>query len=238
MKFNKWTVGLAALAAVSLMSSFEPANAQIQPNLLPPLTISDYSGVVTNADGTLSITVKSQAGISTNTVPSQTTLNVGATAQALLDQVLHNSNLLWEVHGLYAPGLTKKYGGGVGVVYPFTPYVFTSIRVDWVNGGFWMPQGNVGIQAPLTLYTNGTSKIVITPFGYGGVAVPVSGATVGSITIGGASPINNDGKPTAILGAGGALDLYSAWHLKLVGDVEDWSNFPGQQYRVGFTIHI
>lgn len=191
--------------------------------------------IVTNSDGSYTVDVPTANGTVETTIPAPV---VGATLQNVVQQVLNNTNLLWEAHALYAPGLQKKYGGGIGVVYPFSQYVFTSVRIDWVNGGFWMPQGNVGLQAPLTLYTNGSSKIVVTPFAYAGVAVPVSGATIGSITLGGAPPISNNGQPTAILGAGAAVNLYSPWHLNLVGDIEEWTGFPGKQIRGGFTIHI
>lgn len=230
----KYLIAIIAIAfALNSQAQTVTTNANGLPNgaglAIPTAT------VVTNSDGSYTVVVPSGAGPSTNTIPAG---NVGQSLQGILNQALHNTNLLWEAHALYAPGLSKKYGGGVGVVYPFSQYVFTSIRIDWVDGGFWMPQGNVGLQAPLTLYTNGSSHITITPFAYGGVAVPVSGAQIGSVTLGGSAPRNNDGQPTAILGAGAALSLYAPWHLNAFGDIEEWTGFPGKQYRFGMTVHL
>lgn len=165
---------------------------------------------------------------------------IGGGVQEIMNAISTGTNLLWEVHGLYASGLSKKYGGGVGVVWPFTTYVFTSIRIDWVNGGFWMPQGNVGVQLPIHVFkgTFGTNGLTITPFTYAGVAVPLSGATIGSVTLGGSPPLSNDGQPTAILGAGAAIELYAPWHLNAVADIEEWTGFPSKQVRFGALFKI
>ncbi len=169
------------------------------------------------------------------TVPPNTDTNGVPTITGGLTELFQafkeNTNLLWEVHGLYASGLPKKIGGGVGAVWPINQYSFASVRIDWVNGGFWMPQGNFGLQLPIKLF----SWLTVTPFTYAGIAVPVSGAQIGSITVGGAAPRDNNGQATAILGGGGAINVYSPWHLKIVGDVERWTGFPGNQYRFGLT---
>lgn len=141
-------------------------------------------------------------------------------------------------YGLYAPGLQKKAGGGAAFLYPLSQYVVTGARVDYVNGGFWMPSGNATLQIPLKLST----WLTVTPFGYAGVGVPVSGATISGLTLG-AAPKDNNGQPTAILGYGVAADLWHAttpgthWYsidsIHVVVDRETWSGFTGYQYRAG-----
>jgi len=102
--------------------------------------------------------------------------------------------------------------------------------MDYVNGGFWMRSGNATLQVPLKL----TSWLTVTPFGYAGIGVPVSGAKVGDFNIPG-SVKDNNGDPTAILGYGAAVRLWTgkASAISLIGDRETWSGFAGQQYRVG-----
>ncbi len=174
--------------------------------------------------------------------------NPPTVSQDLQDLLGHafGSNVLVELHGLYAPGLGKKYGGGLGAFYPINDYLYAGVRLDWVNGGFWMPSGNVGLQLPLHLGNYVTNiiglwatNIVVTPFGYAGVAIPISGAVVGTITIGGSPPRDNNGQPTAILGWGASLLLYNAatWNIDLLFDQEDWTGFNGKQYRFGLAWH-
>lgn len=155
----------------------------------------------------------------------------------ILDALVNGTNVIYEVHGLYAPGLNKKDGGGFGVFYPVSQYVFTGIRLDYADGGFWMPSGNVGVQFPISI----TSWLKVTPFTYAGIAVPVSGAMLGSFTVPGQVPRDNNGQPTAILGAGGAINLYTStsgkWSYALAGDIEEWTGFPGKQYRFAALIH-
>lgn len=150
-----------------------------------------------------------------------------------------NTNWWFEAHGLYAPGLKKKYGGGVGAFWNVSQYVYTGVRVDSVNGGFWMPSGSATLQLPLKV----TSWLSIAPIGYAGIGVPLSGATVGGVTLPGHTPRDNNGQPTAILGYGGAIRIaninasskWSPKHIDLIGDRETWSGFPDKQWRFGLT---
>lgn len=149
----------------------------------------------------------------------------------------NKTNWLFEAHGLYAPGLNNKYGGGIGVFYPINDYVLTGIRADWVDGGFWMPSGNATVQYPVKI----TSWLKVTPFAYAGIGIPLSGATIDGNTIG-STPRNNNGQPTAILGYGGAIELYASTNgmtsLSLLADRETWTGFAGQQYRIGLALHM
>ena len=52
-----------------------------------------------------------------------------------LAAIKNNTNILFETHLLYAPKLAKKTGGGLGVFYPVNTYVYTGVRIDYVNGG-------------------------------------------------------------------------------------------------------
>ncbi len=138
-------------------------------------------------------------------------------------------------YGIYAKGLPKHYGGGVAVAYPFSQYVVVATRLDYVNGDFWMPSGNATLQLPLHPFT----WLTLTPFTYAGIGVPVSGGSVAGISFSTTAPKNNNGQATAILGAGASLDLYhgtgSITKVSLICDVEQWSGFPGKQYRGGLV---
>lgn len=144
------------------------------------------------------------------------------------------SNWFGEVHFLYADKLQQHLGGGVGLFYQVNRYLYAGTRFDWVNGGFWMPSGNATLQVPFHW-----KFITVTPFGYAGVGVPLGGATIGNVTLPGKA-VDNNGEPTAILGYGGALMLWAnkvnTWKIALVADREQWSGFPGNQYRGGALV--
>ena len=142
----------------------------------------------------------------------------------------NSTNWLFEAHALYAPKLQLKYGGGVGAFYPFDKYVFAGTRLDWVDGGFWMPSGNAGVQLPINLF----GKVKISPFGYAGIGIPLSGAKTPAR--------DNNGNPTAILGYGAEVHIWSSSDGKIsigaVADSESWSGFAGRQYRGGILAHF
>lgn len=166
-------------------------------------------------------------------------------AQMILDAV-KSGVTNWDVvlYGLYAPSLTKHAGGGVGAFYPISQYVDTGVRLDYINGKFWMPSGNATLQLPLNLVSN---VLTLTPLAYVGVGIPISGASISGVKLGSA-PVDNNGQPTAILGTGVAIDLWrdnstnSAWyvprHVRLIGDIEQWTGFPGNQYRFGLDVNM
>lgn len=147
----------------------------------------------------------------------------------------------WQVatYGMYAEKLQKKVGGGIGIFWPITQYVWTGVRVDYINGGLVLPSGNATVKTTIHPFS-GWRDFAVTPFGYVGVGIPLSGATILSYKIPGKVITDNNGQPTAILGTGLALTLIQGdrWDLSLVGDVETWSGFPGRQIRGGLDIHI
>lgn len=175
---------------------------------------------------------------------AQTQTNSTPTVQGGLQQIVDamksgETNWWGEAHGLYAPGLQNKYGGGVGAFWNLSQYVYTGIRVDYVNGGFWMPSGSATMQLPVKVF----SWLQFAPLAYVGVGVPLSGATVGSVTLPGQTPKDNNGQATAILGYGAALRVAnihssSSWvpaHVDLIYDRETWTGFSGQQNRFGLA---
>ena len=152
--------------------------------------------------------------------------------QSFIDAVKGGStNWYVAAYGIYAKGLTHKYGFGVAEFYPLSTYVVSGLRVDYCDGAFWMPAATATLQMPLQL----VSWLNVTPFVIGGVAFPLSGASFGNLRIPGQVPTDNNGQPTAIVGAGAAVHIgsISGVRLALAGSMETWSNFPGQQYRLG-----
>lgn len=200
----------------------------------------------TNAGKTAVVTLLLLLGLMT-TARAQTDTNaptVQGGVQTIVDALKSGQTNWWvEAHGLYAPALTKKYGGGMGVFWNLSQYVYTGVRVDYVNGGFWMPSGNATLQLPIKPF----SWLQVAPLGYAGIGVPLSGATVGGVTLPGQTPKDNNGQPTAILGYGVAIRVYSRsspsklWYqpngIDLLYDRETWSGFKGQQQRVGIGIN-
>jgi hypothetical protein len=152
-----------------------------------------------------------------------------------------NTNWFWVPYGLYAPGLKHKAGGGIGLFWPVSQGgvvdFYTGVRVDYVDGGFWMPSGNATLAEPI----NVASWFQITPLTYAGIGVPLSGATIGNIKVPGQAKDNN-GQATAILGYGISILIYQpvsqSWSIGLIGDAENWSGFPKQQWRFGANLNM
>jgi hypothetical protein len=196
---------------------------------------------------TLALTLPCRAQTNTPAPPT----GQGNTATPTIAQDLTNalalatgglSNVWFVPYGLYSPGLAHKAGGGIGAFYPIDTYVLTGLRVDYVDGGFWMPSGNATFQLPIKLF----SWLTWTPYGFAGVGIPLSGATVsssiGTIQIPGHTPADNDGQPTAILGYGMTIHLWSSASglstIDLTADRETWTGFPKDQYRGGLAMKL
>ena len=152
------------------------------------------------------------------------------TFQAAL--VLNSTNWNVVTYGLDAPGTQGRWGGGIGAYYRASTYTITGLRLDWVDGGFYMPSFNAGLQYPITLGKVAT----LTPFGIAAIGVPLSGAKILDFTVPG-HITDKSGQATAILGYGIALDFTSApkWVPGLIVDRETWSGFPAVQTRFGFN---
>jgi hypothetical protein len=191
-------------------------------------------GAVTNPVATPVTNVPASPLVNTN-------LTVGSELALAVETLFISTNMLWEAHAMYAPELAHHAGGGIGGYYllsqtgsgTVTLDTYTGVRIDWVDGGFWMPEGNVGLQVPVKL----ENWLTVTPFTYVGVGVPLSGASIGGFTIGGTVANDNDGQITGIVGAGGAIQFFSfdsgKWNAGALGDAEKWGGFSGTQFRFG-----
>ena len=190
----------------------------------------------------LLVGMTAMAQTSNSVQPIVTSTNNLATDIKEIATFLTNGGTNWYIcgYGMYAKDLQKQYGGGIAAMYPINKYLLTGLRCDFVDGGFWMPSGTVGLQLPVTPFSS-MPWFQVTPIIYAGVGLPVSGAKLGSVTVPGSIKDNN-GQATAITGVGGAILLYAPkggnWSMELVGDIEQWSGFPGSQIRLGPAVHI
>ncbi len=214
MKFNKWIIGLAAVAVLAFTSASKAQTLAVT-NVTTQTNITIYAANPTNS-ATL------QAGL-------------GTIMDALSASV---SNSYFVVYGMHAKALPKAWGGGVGWFNPLSQYFVTGVRVDYVDGSFWMPSGSATLQLPIKF-----SGITLTPLAYAGVGVPLSGAKISlgnlaSFTVPGTTRDNN-GQVTAITGVGLSVDIYNGanWNLKAVYDAETWTGFSGVQQRFGLGYH-
>ncbi len=100
-----------------------------------------------------------------------------------------------------------------------------------------MPSGNATFQVPLQL----APWLRITPLGYLGAGVPVSGAVIGGTKLPGTVPKDNNGQLTGIIGYGLDIHLWSnaakTWSVGIVADRETWTGFSGSQYRFGIGLN-
>lgn len=197
--------------------------------------------------GLLCQRIQAQTVVISNTVPGYTTASltnpptIQSGVQTVVDAVKSGvTNVYVVVDGMYANQLKEHWGGGVGIFWPLSTYVVTGLRIDYLDGGFWMPEGNATLQVPIKL----TSWLTVKPFYYAGIGVPVSGAKIDDITVPG-KVIDNQGQPTAIYGPGVAVRIYTSkvtavepWFIDVAYDQEKWSGFPGTQYRVGIVAQV
>lgn len=161
------------------------------------------------------------------------------------------STAWWTAYYIHAPALKNPNGSGVGVFWVAKEFDSTNIsvrvlagtRIDSVNNQLWMPSGNVTIDMPIHPFAwtgyGWAQSFTITPIGYAGIGVPLSGASVGNFVVPGHATDNN-GDPTAILGFGFAVHLFETSRMTLdaVYDHEKWSGFEGMQDRFGLALKI
>jgi len=200
-----------------------------------------------NAFGPIPLLITAAELQVTNPIPVPPDTNNPPTIQSSFQNIfdhLVSTNWYFTAYYLHAPGLQHKEGGGIAGFTPLSTYVLTGWRVDYVDGGFWMPSGQATLQLPITPIKS-WQWLTVTPFGFVGVGIPLAGAHVGSVVVPGQVPKNNNGQPTAILGLGGAISLWknsnpsaSFRSFEIVGDKETWTGFPGQQYRIGLMGHV
>lgn len=109
----------------------------------------------------------------------------------------------------------KKFGGGVAALYKINEFAGPMLRLDYYDGEVFMPSGSFQLQAPLQIL----NKFTLIPFGFAGVATPLSGKA------------DKNGSLQGIIGAGLAVRVGAKWDL--VMDIEKWSAFKGNQIRFG-----
>jgi hypothetical protein len=105
-------------------------------------------------------------------------------------------------------------------------FVVPTVRLDYLDGELWMPSASLQLQAPVKLF----GRMTLIPFGFGGIATPITGKG------------SDNGTAVGIYGIGGAIRLdflggnTSRWKpLDIIFDCEKWTGFPSQQYRLGFV---
>ena len=123
------------------------------------------------------------------------------------------SNIMVAPYGTYSS--EGKGGGGIALAYEVGNFIAPMLRFDYLDKEITMPSASVQLPAPITI----AGKLTVIPFGFTGVATPLSGKG------------NDNGSVQGIFGAGLAVRVTS--HLDIVFDVEKWTGFTGQQYRGG-----
>jgi len=155
-------------------------------------------------------------------VAGQTNTNQPAVTSPAIDWASTLPTNLWAVaYGTYSTS-DRHWGGGLALAYEVTPVVATGLRIDYLNGGFYMPSLNLQLQIPVTVY-----GVTVVPFGIAGAAMPIAGA----------GPQN--GSAIAIMGVGLAVRVYDKPnHRVSVDGILDWErwNGIGNQVRVGIGI--
>lgn len=160
----------------------------------------------------------------TNTPPLPPPLAVGTNDVPTLPEHVNtwlnflsatSTNWMFVTYGLYATE-PDRFGGGVAAAYSLSDYAATGLRLDYIDGEFWMPSVNIQLQLPIKVM----NKLTVVPFVLSGLATPISGAGDKQDTV------------TGIFGGGLALRITK--HADLIYDCEAWTGFPGNQHRFGF----
>lgn len=124
----------------------------------------------------------------------------------------------WAVapYAIYDTG-TKKAGAGVTALYNLNANFATGVGLDYLNSEVWLPSGQVQFQAPIII----AQKVTLIPFGFTGIATPVSGKG------------SSNGSAVGLFGAGMALKINS--HLDIFGAISKWTGFEGEKYYGGIA---
>lgn len=156
----------------------------------------------------------------TNTSTNGLSLGLGADLDAVANFLSQGSNWMVAPYGIaYNSGGRTRFGGGIGVGYALNSYVVPTLRLDYLDSHFYMPSGSLQLQLPISPFKN--PALAIVPFAFSGVATPIGGGG------------GNNGSVVGIFGAGAALRIAKHWDV--IGDMEKWTTFSGNQYRFGFV---
>lgn len=134
-------------------------------------------------------------------------------ATRIIEFLSSGSNWMAASYGTWSPS-EKKYGAGLAGLCKINDFAVTGLRLDYYDGDVWMPSVNFQLQAPFRV---GDRRV--TPFIVGGLATPLSGKG------------DDNGAAVGIIGFGVAVELTKK--VSLVTDVEKWTRYDGQQYRLG-----
>lgn len=157
--------------------------------------------------------------INTNTSPP----TLEGPGMEFIEFLSQGSNWIIAPYGIYDSG-SEQFGAGIGAFYQINNFVLAGMRLDGLGAedgwDMWMPSGQIQLQAPLVLF----GKVKLTPFGFTGIATPVTGQQ------------GDNGTGVGVFGAGLAVGISKNFHL--VGDIEKWvgAHFTGEQYRFGVAI--
>lgn len=157
----------------------------------------------------LCVTAKSQivgAPLDTNVVTKVSTV-LGFLSSA-------ETNLAFSAYGLYDM-TTKTAGGGVAADYSISPYVGAALRMDYLKGDVYMPQGTVALQLPLTF-----GKVTVVPFTFAGIGTSLSGK----------GPSNGELVYVASLG----VSTHITKNLSLLVGIERWTGGGFNDNVLGF----
>ena len=143
----------------------------------------------------------------------------------LLGNLSTATNLAITAYGIYdtapKPGADSA-GFGLTALYNITPWAATGVGMEFMNGDVWMPSGQVQLQAPFTI----GGKVTLIPFGFTGVATPVSGRAA------------DNGTAVGIFGAGLAARIYTSSggaHLSIFTAISKWTGFDGEKIYGGLV---
>ena len=130
------------------------------------------------------------------------------------------TNAIVVVGGSYSP--TLHGGGFLGLYWPVVTNgvaVYLGARLQYIASGLVAPEGTVTLGVPES-FKIGTVNISITPLVEAAIAVPISGQTIGGVTVPGHVLPNE----FPITGEGAWLDLYSSGRFKVgvIGLYEQW----------------
>src|SRR5262245_13772186 len=89
----------------------------------------------------------------------------------------NGSNFMAAVYGISSEKF-DKFGAGVALGYLVTPNVVTVARLDYYDGQIWMPSGSLQLQLPVKV-----GSVELVPFGFSGIATPVSGKAPSAVGI-------------------------------------------------------
>lgn len=163
-------------------------------------------------------------------MPAASTLTFQQMAQQMIDEAQRGTNKTWDVivFGDYDSKIARRWGGGIALLHPIAAlnqYVEVGPRLDWINGGFEAVSVNVTEKISVNPITR-LRHLWFTPYVEQSVAYPISGKTIGGVSVPGK---NFNSEPVVVAGGGGSLVYeWGNWSAGLMAGYEKWFGLPGQ----------